>query len=284
MAPRDVNPDFWDDIINYKVNRRGFFKAALVGAGALALTACTNSKTLDDLSAMNQQNTEIDPNNPENLFYEGLSSSLTPVDFYSCNNLAGPGHAPSEAETFEYLKDRNCIPASPDITTVVSQDPTLIALSTIALPASSLDPVVGDELIILGLIAVDAAILAAIAAKNKDKIPTTHSSASHDPKHPNGGPARRIIDTIVTGGVERFCYSAKLLVNNTEIIRWIVTTGVMNAPYMSHLAWFDGNGWGGAYTINSNPRDIESIAATSQYIAEIAAQACPSLPAPTKYK
>jgi len=220
-----------------------------------------------------------------------LQQVVPSTDIIDCSNLSGPGHAPSEAEAFQILQESGCqIPAdTKSIWEEIVNAPQIASLTTLALP-TLLTPEPIDDLILAGLILLEAGTIAYLAL-NKKNAPTntSHSDTRHDPYHPNGGPARNIIDQITKGGVATYCFTVKLVNSQgVEVVRTIVTTGVLNNPYLTLMAWFNNinpaNIWGGAYMYPGHPEDLKKLVDTSQYIVEAAASVCPDqFPPGVKY-
>jgi len=230
--------------------------------------------------------------NPEDRELNLMLQQVVPsTDIVDCSQLSGTDQAPSEAEALQILQESGCqIPEDTDtIWEEVVNAPQIASLTILALPSLA-TPGPIDDLILAGLIVLEAGTIVYLALnkKNAPKI-TSHSDTRHDPYHPNGGPARNIIDQITKGGVTAYCYTVKFVNSQgIEVVRTIVTTGVLNNPYLTLMAWFNNinptNLWGGAYMYPGHPEDLKALVDTSQYIVEAAASVCPDqFPPGVKY-
>lgn len=259
-------------------------------AGVLSSCSVDGAPTQDG----SENNTEpiafgISPEDRElNLMLQQVVPS---TDIIDCSQLSGPGQAPSEAEAFQILQESGC--QIPEDTNTIWEEvvnaPQIASLTTLALPSLAIPGPI-DDLILAGLIALEAGTIVYLAL-NKKNAPTStsHSDTRHDPYHPNGGPARNIIDQITKGGVTAYCFTVKLVNSQgVEVVRTIVTTGVLNNPYLTLMAWFNNinpaNKWGGAYMYPGHPEDLKKLVDSSQYIVEAAASVCPDqFPSGVKY-
>jgi hypothetical protein len=279
---------------DYNISRREFFKVtALVGASAF-LASCAPGLSSSSVAETNS-NIEQAPvfDNPEDaVFHDILVSSLPVTEILGCdnlNNIQGPGFAPSEAEAIQILSENGCTIPEDDgeIWRQNAEADQLLMYAGLAtgfaekltLPVS-LTPVPWDDLALAGLV-LTAGTLAYISLNKANKKATSgHSTDKHAPYNPKGGPARYIIDQLSKG--TSYCYTIKMLNRQGEIIyRTAVTTGVLNNPYLSLMAWFRNdspNTWGGAFPYTGNPRDIEALGQTAKGILEVLSIACPQLP------
>lgn len=262
------------------ISRRLF----LLGFGALAaLTACGAPMGEPDDTPANcsgqgacegetpvAERTSITPEDHEFLKLLMAEAELEPVELiYSRDGDAAPG-----------------IQLAENYTEINAEGLDLMGFATIAIPATALDPIPGDEVVVIAIVAAAGGIL--YIAKNvsqiqEDRRRTSHSDPRHDLGRPSGRPARAIIKQILTGGVATFCYAVTFLNNNREITRYVVTTAVQGSPYLSLMGVFDidaqGNPrWITAYPYSGHTRSIESIVQSSQYVVASVAQTCTNLP------